>query len=55
MSNNNDREMDSLFFYILASDVWSREGIESDADSFLFPANRGAAAHLWTYLYLPLC
>ena len=29
MSNNNDREMDSLFFYILAGDVWSREGIES--------------------------
>ena len=45
-SNNNDQEMDSLFFYILASDVWSREGFESDTDSFLFPANQGAAAHL---------
>ena len=34
MSNNNDREMDSLFFYILAGDVWSREGIESGQTAF---------------------
>ena len=47
--------MDFIFFYILTSDEWVREGFEQIQTNFWTSQWGSSSSNLWPYLYLSLC